>query len=185
MISDLSLADSSATLTDYYRRLCVAQAEAHGWGYLAVHDEIKRLMLECVSYTELGVNQGATLAAAVLCRPDSVRGYDIALDNYRPARHLFQNYAAYFDIDFMVAQASSLLCAIDTVDLLYIDTIHRRDHLTAELERHAPKVKKYIVCHDTKSAIELLAAIKDFSNRTEWRVVKHCDENTGYTTLAR
>lgn len=66
MFSDWTIADRVNSLEEYNRALYDAQAEVHGSDYMLVHDEIKKHLADCESYTEFGVNQGATLATAML-----------------------------------------------------------------------------------------------------------------------
>ena len=187
MISDLALATSSQDLPGYYQALRALHAEHHQPAYLLVHEELRaRLVAGCESYTEMGVNQGATLAAALLLTPPRVRAYDISLANYRPAQHLFEGFAAENAVDFAVLEADSLRCWIGPTDLLYIDTRHERKHLARELARHECQVRRYIVCHDTHSSAGLRQAVEEFAERNHtWRIVADCRENKGFMTLAR
>ena len=60
------------------------------------------------------------------------------------------NIAKANDIDFKYITGSSLEFSFNTVDLLFIDTLHTYTQLTQELMLHAQKVKKYIILHDTE-----------------------------------
>lgn len=185
MIQDLTLAHRVNSLDDYYYRLCIAHAWAHGPDYLAVHDEIRHRLAECESYTECGVNQGATLAAALLKQPPRVRGYDLSLAPYKPAHGLFRECASKCGIDYLVKEADSLRVQIDPVDLLYLDTLHTPKHLAAELAMHSGNVRKYIICHDTHSAPGLRDVVQKFARSSKWTIAADCRLNTGYMTLAR
>ena len=185
MISDLEIASDCADLGTYYQRICQLHADAHGENYLLVHHEIRRCMAESESYTELGVNQGATLAAALLCGARNVSGYDIMLDHYRPAAHLFSQYATRQGVTIKLFETSSLNCLIEPVDVLYIDTVHTESQLTQELELHGDKVRKFIICHDTNSSSGLRKALNKFLPKSKWKVVNNCRVGTGFTTLSR
>jgi len=187
MISDLKIAKRSGDLRTYYQALCTLQSKHHTPEYLLVHDEIRaRISAGCRSYTELGVNQGATLAAALLAMPGTVRGYDIRLTNYAPAQALFKRFAVIAQVYFAVIEADSLKCRIDPTDLLYIDTRHERKHLARELECHQRQVRRFIVCHDTEVCSGLRLAVDEFAARNrEWSVVTDCRESVGFMTLAR
>ena len=65
MWSDHSLAKQVPNLREYYLTLYALQKKHHGDDYMLVHDEIKKRLADCESYTELGVNQGTTLCTAI------------------------------------------------------------------------------------------------------------------------
>ncbi len=173
-------------LPDYYKALYKLQADAHKPSYLLVHDEIRNRLTDCESYTEMGNNQGATLAVAVLQHLKRVRAYDIKLGWYLEAQHLFENYAHDNNIDYKVFEMDTLECIIEPTDLLYIDTLHRYDHLTKELQRHANKVKKYIIFHDTHAMKGLNQAVNEYVHQnSNWSIVTNCTENVGFMTIAK
>ena len=91
-------------------------------------------------------------------------------------------------------QGDSLAVDIDETDLLFIDTRHTAEQLWSELDRHALKVRRWIVLHDTQIFGErgedggpgLLPAIRRFLNENpEWSVVHHTQANHGLTVLSR
>lgn len=174
------------TLEEYYKKLYDLQSGAHQPEYMLVHNEIRSRLKSCNSYTEFGINQGATLAAAVLQNPPAVRAYDIKLDWYNKAHSLFEQYASNHSIDYRVFESSTLDCDIVPTDLLYIDTQHKYEHLRAELVRHAKKVRKFIICHDTTLKPGLKRAIDEFVRaQPVWSIAYHCSTNVGFTTIAR
>lgn len=186
MISDLTIADSVSTLQEYYDRVFILQSNAHNPDYMLVHAEIKEKMQECDSYTELGVNQGATLAVALLRNPKTVRAYDIALAPYNKAKCHFDEYANEHNVDLIVKEADTLTISLDEVDLLYIDTLHRYDHLTKELKLHGHKAKKYIIFHDTFAQKGLKQVVEEYViTNKEWSIVTDCQENVGFMTIKR
>jgi len=162
------------------------QSDAHGTDYMLVHDEIKKRLQGCDSYTEMGINQGATLAAAVLQHPKVVRAYDKKLGWYLEAEQLFNDYAEEHNIDYEVFESDTLDCTIDPTDVLYIDTWHKYDHLTKELHRHADKAQKYIIFHDTHTMKGLKQAVTEFVDKNEeWSLVADCKINVGFMTIKR
>mgnify|MGYP003646470471 FL=1 len=54
------------------------------------------------------------------------------------------------EIEFKFMQTNSLEFSFNSVDLLFIDSLHTYTQLTKELMLHAKKVKKYIILHDTE-----------------------------------
>ena len=90
--------------------------------------------------------------------------------------------------DFNFAQVSSLDISLPEHDMLFIDTIHTREQLTRELEKHAHLTKKYIAFHDThhEALPEMIECIQDFlSKNPEWTMGEDCTNNGGLTVIER
>ena len=173
-------------LPEYYKKLCDLHTGAHKPEYILVHEEIRQRLVGCESYTEMGVNQGGTLAAAILQHPTHVRAYDFRLLPYLPAQHIFDKYTTDNNIDYKITEEDTRECTIEETDVLYIDTAHLYEQLTDELSLHADKVRKYIICHDTHSEPELKKAVKEFvANNDKWTIVTDCTINVGFMTLER
>ena len=186
MIFDFTIAASVHNLNEYYSKLYDLHATAHKPEYMMVHHEIQQRIIDCESYTELGVNQGATLAAAMIENPKKVRAYDIKLGPYNHAKHLFEQYAVDNSIDYGILECDTLACTLDPVDMLYIDTLHRYDHLTKELALHGDKANKYIIFHDTAAQAGLKQAVEEFVNKNDhWNIIADCKINVGFMTIKR
>lgn len=174
------------TLDEYYEKLYNLQSIAHKPEYMLVHDEIKTRLAECDSYTEFGVNQGTTLATAILQNPSTIRAYDINLHRYDKAHALFKQYADDHYIDYDVIEDDTLNCTIASVDLLYIDTLHYYTHLTKELALHGSKVNKFIIFHDTFAQPGLRKAVEEYvTENKKWTIVTDCKVNVGFMTIAK
>ncbi len=176
------------TLEQFYKEIRQLQSKAHGEDYADVHQEIVfhlRHKGPC-SYRELGVNQGATAAIAMHVS-NHVRIYDINLSNFEPYRHLFEEFAKLNNINFRAEQKSSLdTSTVEPVDVLYIDTLHQREHLLKELDLHSSSVRKSIICHDTQAKYEMFRGIEEWISRNPaWKIHYHHPKNVGYTTLVR
>ena len=186
MISDLTIASQVNTLQEYYDRVYDLQATAHTLEYMLVHDEIKKRIEGCDSYTELGVNQGATLAIAVLQNLPVVRAYDIALGPYTNAKSLFDAHARENNTECAVYEADTLAITLEAVDVLYIDTRHVYNHLTKELKLHGHKAKKYIIFHDTFAQPGLKKAVQEYvTQHPEWSIITDCQQHVGFMTIKR
>ena len=96
---------------------------------------------------------------------------------------------------------------IEETDLLFIDTWHHYNQLTAELKKHSDKVKKYICFHDTTSyehhsepttsensySDELIwekglwDAVTEFldTNADTWKLKERFTNNNGFTIIER
>ena len=81
---------------------------------------------------------------------------------------------------------------IPLTDLLFIDTLHNYDLLKTELERHASKVKKFIIFHDTTTFGEhwetqghdwLNKAISEYQQDHPERVTKEVYTNNNWLTV--
>lgn len=174
------------TLCKYYAKLYTLQSDAHSADYMLVHDEIKKRLRGCDSYTEFGINQGATLAAAMLEHPKTIRAYDIKFGWYTQAAGLFQQYAEEHSIDYSATECDTLDCIIDPVDVLYIDTQHRYEHLKKELAIHGSKANRFIIFHDTFAQSGLKTAILEYVDANkEWTVVTECRDSVGFMTIER
>lgn len=140
---------------------------------------------------EFGVREGWS-TRAFLYSGKKLRSYDLYLSPsvqglFEIARHLGQ------DCEYSVADTRTL--EIEPVDLLFIDTDHVYDQLSAELKKHHAKVRKYIAFHDTytfglsynrEPAKGLLTAIMEFLlEHPEWKVDYHTTNNNGLTVLKR
>jgi hypothetical protein len=85
---------------------------------------------------------------------------------------------------------------IEEVDMIFIDTLHTYEQLSAELRLHGNKARKYLAFHDTytfglKGEIGpdnkgLLSAIIEFMiNNPHWKFKVHKTNNNGMTVLER
>lgn len=137
------------------------------------------------SIVEFGVYTGLSTAAFLTGNPKKLRSYDITDENLSVLDSL-QHYARQNQIDFEFAIGNSLEVEIEETDLLFIDTVHKKKHVAAELERHANKVNKYIVFHDTTEWPGVFQAVCDFliSNH-QWRIVEHCNRGSGLTVIEK
>lgn len=157
------------------------------------------LAKQCEHVTEFGV--GRSTWAFMHARPKVLRSYDLlsraeADSNYRGTNLGLQDrLCAQASIDFRFEQADTLTLTIEPTDLLFIDTRHTYRQLQAELERHGPLTKKYIVMHDTEtfgiigedgSAPGLWAAVEEFvAGRSQWQIAERHFNNNGLTVLQR
>jgi|TARA_Y100000389_G_scaffold102563_1_gene99407 hypothetical protein len=78
------------------------------------------------------------------------------------------------------------------VDLLFIDSLHNRDHLKKELQNHN-KVDRFIMLHDTETFKEegdkgdgLQYEVEDFlNNNNNWKIKYQFVHNNGMTVLEK
>ena len=178
-------------IKEFYEELVSAQQGSHGKEYTEHHKALVKCAKECETIKELGVCQGATLAAMLMTNPKKIAGYDIAAYYFEPYMKHFEKYAEENNIDFSYNQMSSHdPASVSEVDMLHIDSLHQPDHLLQELKLHAPHVKKYIVFHDTanfKGSKGLFKTIAHYITEIEqeWTVVDHYIQRVGYTVIKR
>lgn len=146
--------------------------------------KLRKLAETVSSITELGVRDGQS-TRAFLVTNCKLRSYDLYLDNevmtlFRLARE--QNKDMTYQI------GNSLTINLEPTDLLFIDTDHTYEQLSAELKRHHHIVGKYIVMHDTglPYGYVLMTAIMEFlADNSQWKVSYHTSECAGLTILER
>jgi predicted O-methyltransferase YrrM len=137
------------------------------------------------SIVEFGVYTGLSTCAWLMGQPKKLRSYDITNANLSVLEE-FKHHAVSNDIDFEFAIANSLEIDIDPCDLLFIDTVHTYDHCLAELNRHGTNAQRYIVLHDPSDWPGVFeAAIKYLHHNRQWRIVEHCNRNSGLLVLER
>lgn len=175
------------TLQQFYDDIVSVQKKAHGEKYTSHHDDLIRLMLECKTYKELGVNQGATAAAVLLQAPKYIELIDITLNNFNEYRHLFEQFAQENDVALSIKEIGSTDPSLDITecDLLFVDSLHFIWHIQEELRLHAPKTNKYIVIHDTGDRPLNHVAALNVLGDMGWQEVKHDLRGHGHSIFKR
>jgi hypothetical protein len=134
---------------------------------------------------EFGVYTGLSTTAFLAANPKKLRSYDITDVNLSILSEL-NNYANNNNIDFQFIIGNSLEIEIDNTDLLFIDTVHKRKHTEAELQRHSKNVNKYIILHDTTAWPGVFKAVVDFLiKNNDWFIIEHCNKNSGMIVLKK
>lgn len=150
---------------------------------------LKKHAQDCDMVVELGVRGIVSTWALLAGRPKRLLSVDIV----HPSEHggsLAEVYKAAGEegIEFTFSLKSSLEIELPEHDFLFIDTIHTREQLSQELERHASKVKKYIAFHDTHipELPEMIECILDFIQQNpEWKMIEDHPNNNGITVISR
>ena len=107
---------------------------------------LKRYAEQVKHITEFGVRDVISTWAFLLTRPETLISYDINDNSY--ITHC-KNVSASEGQPWSFIIGDTLELTIEPTDLLFIDTLHTYDQLTQELTRHADKVRKYIILHNT------------------------------------
>ena len=103
---------------------------------------------ECDNITEMGVREGESTCALLYSKPKKMTSYDLN-DKYFSSINNINEDCFRSSIDFRFILGDTLLINIEETELLFIDTLHTYNQLSAELEKHNDKVSKYIILHDT------------------------------------
>jgi predicted O-methyltransferase YrrM len=151
---------------------------------------LRLLASQCHNIIEFGVRSGVStdaLLSGIAARPGTqLISYDIV----RSAD--VDELEAAGGSAFIFLLGDSRQVAIETTDLLFIDTYHSGVQLWEELTRHQKSVKKWIVLHDTVVFSEtgengepgLMSAVRRFvSEFPQWSIVAEYLNNNGLTIL--
>ena len=98
----------------------------------------------CDHVTEFGVRYGVSTFALLHAQPKRLVSYDI-----RPfaLEKTVERVAGRTAFSFCQADVRDV--TIEETDLLFIDTLHSYAQISRELELHAPRVRRFIILHDT------------------------------------
>jgi predicted O-methyltransferase YrrM len=135
--------------------------------------------------TEFGVRNGASTIALLNGNPKVV-SYDVE----RSANHDWIVRAAP---EWVFHQQSTLEAVIGETDLLFVDTVHTYDQLSAELARHAGRVSRTIALHDVHVTAEgpendadgMRRAVQEFCQAGGWEIVFDTPWCNGFTVICR
>lgn len=148
---------------------------------------------DCRHVTDFGARRGISTRAFLYARPQRVVAYNLRREN---GMDRVERTASLVGIDFAFRQEDVLSCEIEETDLLLLDTHHTYEQVKRELERHADKVRKYLVFHDTviygergeiRGSVGILPAITEFLQRDEghWTIAARYTHNNGLMVLKR
>ena len=156
---------------------------------------------KCSHITEFGTRDGIS-TTAFLYAPNvqTVVAYDIADCSLTVSELRDYLKESNRDVQFDFCQADVLTVEIAETDLLFIDTLHTKVQLEAELKLHADKARKWIVLHDTTTygergevpnsrkfqGIGLWPAVVEFLEKNKvWFLLRRYENNNGLTILER
>lgn len=151
-----------------------------------------RYASQCTHVTEMGVWRVCSSWALLAAGPKRMISYDVI-------RHVEVDDLERLGktvCDFEFRQQNVLDVDIEETDLLFIDSLHTYTQLSAELAKHSPHVRKWIILHDTvtfgahgqdESVPGLWAAVEKFvaDSGGVWRIAEHFTNNNGLTVLSR
>jgi len=174
--------ENCRTLSEFYQQASELYAERYGIAHLDYYKTIESLVKQVNSYKELGSMQGVSAAAAILGNPNLtfIEMIDITFKYLNPHRKLFSE----FNGKLKFSECDSTKCKINEVDMTFIDSLHKYNHLKKEISLHAPKTKKFLMFHDTNLK-GIKKAIKETVNTTDWKYKIVNEQGCGFTVLER
>jgi len=182
--------DGVKSVEEFHEEICRQQKEAHGDRYCEHHEVIQNMIKNhgCKSYKEFGTHQGASAAAALLAKPESVQLVDLELAKYNKYfKPLAEKYCEENSIELKTYECSSSSIGSlgNPCDLLFIDSLHKAYHLQAELDLHKSSVRKYILFHDVNNTRGFPEIINKFCNQNDWKVIERSDSIEGYMLIKK
>lgn len=180
------------TLRKFNNEIKRQQEEAHGKDYCAIHNAITKYMADCKSYMELGVHQGGTASAAMLCKPSRIFLVDMDLSRYNKfLAPIAEEWCDRHNIELILKETDSTsFTCINMTDMLVIDSLHTVPHMTKELELHGPNVRKYIIAHDTsfmhgRPDERLYNCLKNWADQNNFIEIERGTTNVGYVVFKK
>lgn len=150
---------------------------------------LRLLAMECEAVTEFGTDSAVSTTAFLAGQPRRLTTIDLVSS---PEAEELKPFAGRTHLE--IIHGDSLMMNIAHTDLLLIDSKHTFAQLAAELERHAEKVQRWIVLHDTVTFGEtgedggrgLIPALREFLEaHQEWRIVAEYRNSHGLTVIRK
>lgn len=150
---------------------------------------LRALATQCESVVEFGTRTAVSTTAILHGQPARFTAYDI---NRSDKAAWLLEVSGRTHYRFVTADTRKI--EIESCDMLFIDTLHVYEQLSAELALHADKVRSKIVMHDTVTfgtvgevpgSKGLRPAIQEFLAKGGWRVESEYTDSNGLTVLKR
>jgi len=150
---------------------------------------LRALAAQCESVVEFGTRTAVSTTAILHGQPAKFTAYDI---NRSDRAVWLREVGGRTHYRFVVADTREI--EIEPCDLLFIDTLHVYEQLSAELALHADKVRGRIAMHDTVAfgtngelpgSKGLRPAIHEFLAKGGWKVEAEYTDSNGLTVLKR
>jgi hypothetical protein len=174
-----------STLEEFYSQACTLFSAEYGSDFILYWEHIRQLAKECRSYKDLGTLQGVSAAAAILGNSDMayVELVDVNFHPLQPHQHVFEQFQGELKLN----QNSSVDPAVpvSNVDMMLVDSLHTKKHVTQELHLHAPHTNKYIVFHDAKYPPIKQVIDKFIEKNPQWKYLIYDDRSFGYAVIEK
>jgi hypothetical protein len=155
---------------------------------------LKEYAEKCETIVELGVRSIVSTWAFLAGKPKQLISVDIQHPSYYKDYDangcnldVVQKLASDQLTRFYFVQHDSKTIKLPPCDLIFFDTLHTYEQLSAELLAHGNNAKKYLIFHDTETyKEELIPAITEFiDNNNHWYIDKAFKNNNGILILKR
>ena len=153
---------------------------------------LKEYAEKCNTIIELGVRSIVSTWAFLAAKPKVL----LSVDLYHPSYYLnydkegcnielVEKIAGEQGTIFEFIEHDSITVKLPKCDLMFFDTLHTYEQLSAELKAHNTNVKKYMIFHDTETfKDELMPAINELLlYNSNWGIHKKYDNNNGLLIL--
>lgn len=150
---------------------------------------LRSLAEQCRHVTEFGTRRGNSTVAFLAAQPEQLICYDLG---HLPAARKLSRLRGRTNLRLI--DANVLEVEIEGTDLLFIDSRHTFEQLSAELRLHGDKARRFIVLHDTTKygvigedgSLGLWPAVRWFLSRgAEWSIREIRTNNNGLVVLRR
>lgn len=158
---------------------------------------LKELTEQCEHVTEFGVRWVVSTWAMLAGKPKRMISYDINYHINMEAPKVLAR-SANIEYECYIRNVLDTDLIIEQTDLLFIDTLHTYNQLTAELAKHACRVNKFLAFHDTETygytnefgiismPSGLMPAIEKFMMANpEWKLHTKKTNNNGFLVLEK
>lgn len=198
--TDLYLNQFNMTIEQQYEKAATTPSDINE--HIPV---IRKYASQCETVIECGVRACVSTWALLAASPKRYVGIDL---HYHDNIGIAKEEAEKEGIEFIFIQGDSSKEELPESQFMLIDSFHSYQHLKNELAKHADKIKKYLIFHDTFSykdrneagfwlTPEELAnadntnkgiwpAIEEFlQDNPQWSIAEHLTNNNGLTILKR
>lgn len=175
------------SIDDIARETILGQSLVYDYYFPEYLRRMPHYLKYCESYRELGTNQGGSSSVALTSNLKYYELIDKSFNNFKPVKHLFDEYSLEKNIDIVYHEKSSLEVVTDvSTDFLLVDSVHKYSHVIKELELYAPLTKKYIMFHDTAGIPQVYDAVLDFlKSNLQWAEIEVFKKSAGFSILER
>jgi hypothetical protein len=168
--------DEELTLTALYKVACSNPSDFHEHV-----PTLYGLAKQCAHVTEIGCRNGISTTAMLFAQPSRLICYDRVK---APEIDLLERAAARTTLEFRLVDG--LDHEIDATELLFVAAEGRDSERLAEaLARLAPKVKRFIAVHGTKTVPGIWEAVEKFAGASLFKLIRHDENNSGLVVLER
>jgi hypothetical protein len=144
---------------------------------------IREYASRCSHVTEFGTDRGWSTSALLASGCPVVHSYDI---NRCPEVSTMEELAVRAGVEYVFhLEDTRQVGVIEFTDLLLVDTDHTYEQVKTELRRHAGRVRRYLVFHDTVTFPEINKAIEEECYPNRWNVVEDIRTQHGLLILER